>query len=187
MNINHKEYSSLEIKNIMNSCEKYREKLITYCKLHFDFDYEQAEDCVQSAFVALYESLINGNEIQNYRAWLYKVTLNINNKVIKGKLQRNEYEFQTNEEKDYIINNCCSYNPDYIDSMVTDELIERRALEIIASLNDKDRKLYIAHYCEKKTFVEIGKELCVNDATIRKRHEKLRKKIINKIKEYEKL
>ncbi|MBS7360115.1 MAG: sigma-70 family RNA polymerase sigma factor, partial [Oscillospiraceae bacterium] len=103
---------------IMVDCEQYRKQLIEYCLQYFECEYEHAEDCVQNAYVALYESLKKGIKIHNCKSWLYSVTLNYKNKVIKDKITRNEYEFTDNEEKDNTINNAISYNPDYIDSMV---------------------------------------------------------------------
>lgn len=174
------------INNIMEDCEIYREKLIMHCQMHFDYDYETAADCVQDAYVALYDNLLRGKEISNYRAWLYQVAINYKNKAIAEKIKRNEYEFTDNEEKDSILNNTLTYTPDYVENMVTDEVIEERALIIISSLKPDEKSLFVEHYWNKKTFVEIGKELNTNPSTIGKRHGKLKKKILKMIADYEK-
>lgn len=170
---------------IMADCEQYRNQLIKYCLQYFECEYEHAEDCVQDAFVALYENLKKGIEIHNYKSWLYSVTLNYKNKAIKDKIKRNEYEFTDNEEKDTTINNAISYNPDYVDSMVSDETIEERAIHIISKLKPDEKKLFKLYYWEHKKLKEIAELLGITYDTVRKRHEKLKKKIIKMIKEYE--
>lgn len=174
------------IDKIMEDCEVYREKLIKHCQLQFDFEYELAADCVQDSYVALYVNLLRGIEIDNYRAWLYQVTVNYKNKVIREKLRQNEYDFVTNEEKDTVLENTVTYSPDYVENMVTDEMIEERAIKILSSLSKDDQAVYVKHYWEHKTFVEISAELGKDASTIGKRHSKMRKKIIKMIKEYEK-
>ena len=174
------------INKIMEDCEIYREKLIKHCQLHFQLGYEDACDCVQDTYVALYENLLKGIKISNYRAWLYQVTMNYNNKIIRDKLKRNEYDFLNNEDKDKAIENNLYYNPDYVDNMVTDETIEKRAVKIVSSLNKDEQNLYIAHYWKQQSFVEISKSLGLDSSTVGKRHAKLKKKILKMIKDYEK-
>ncbi len=174
------------INKILEDCECYREKLIQHCQLHFDLEYESTCDCVQDAYVALYENLLHGIEIVNYRAWLYQVTMNYKNKLIKDKLKRNEYDFVNNEDKDLALENNLYYNPDYVDNMVKDETIEKRAIKIISSLNEEEKALYIDRYWKQKSFVEIGKEIGLDPSTIGKRDKKLKKKILKMIKDYEK-
>lgn len=174
------------INKIMENCEIYREKLIQHCQLHFQLGYEDACDCVQDTYVALYENLLKGIKISNYRAWLYQVTMNYNNKIIRDKLKRNEYDFLNNEDKDKAIENNLYYNPDYVDNMVTDETIEKRAVKIVSSLNKDEQNLYIAHYWKQQSFVEISKSLGLDSSTVGKRHAKLKKKILKMIKDYEK-
>ncbi len=174
------------INKTMEDCEIYREKLIQHCQLHFQLSYEDACDCVQDTYIALYENLLRGIEISNYRAWLYQVTMNYNNKIIRDKLKRNEYDFLNNEDKDAVLENNLYYNPDYVDNMIKDETIEKRALKIVSSLNKDERNLYIARYWKQQSFVEISKSLGLDSSTVGKRHAKLKKKILKLIKDYEK-
>lgn len=175
-----------DIDIIINECESYRKDLIWYCYQYFEFKTEDAEDCVQEAYLALYENLQHGVEIKNYKAWLYKVVLNYKNKVIKDKIIRNEYNFSDNEEKDQIINNTLSYEPDYIEDLITDETIEERMMKILSSLNKKEQYLYFAHYHDKKNLKVIAQEMGISHTAARQRHLELKKKIIKMIKEYEK-
>lgn len=179
-------FDKSSIDKIMEDCEIYREKLIQHCQLHFKLSYEDACDCVQDTYIALYENLLHGIEISNYRAWLYQVTMNYNNKIIRDKLKRNEYDFFNNEDKDSAIENNLYYTPDYVDNMITDETIEKRALKIVSSLDKDEQNLYIARYWKQQSFVEISKSLGLDSSTVGKRHAKLKKKILKMIKDYEK-
>ncbi len=124
----------MSVEEIMNYCEQYREQLMQYCLQYFNYEYEYAEDCVQDAYVALLENLNTGVEIKNYKSWLYAVVLNYKNKTIKDKIKRNEFHFADNEEKDKAVENSKSYNPDYIDQMTTDIMIEEQHYILFHSL-----------------------------------------------------
>jgi len=176
---------SKSVEKTMNYCEQYREQLIQYCSKYFDYEYEYVKDCVQDAYVALFENLINGVEIRNYKSWLYAVVLNYKNKMIKDRMKRNEFDFADNKEKDDVIEKLKSYNPDYTDQMITDKMIEEQALYIISQLNSDEKELYIEYYWTHKKLKDIADELNVTYDTIRKRHEKLKKKLNKKIKEFE--
>ena len=178
--------SNSNINDVLENCEQYRSQLIQYCLQYFDCEYEYAEDCVQSACVALVENLKNGVVIGNYKAWLYKVTLNYKDKAIKEKIKRNEYDFKSNEEKEEVLNNTVTYEPDYLENMVTDKMISERALRIISSLKSDEKKLYVDFYLEEKKLKEIANDFCISPSAVRKRHAALKRKIRKKIKEFEK-
>lgn len=187
MNTLKEQKSKLNKQNIDDAiceCEKYREKLIEYCKLHFEDDYEGACDCVQSAYLALYENLHRGIEIRNYQAWLYKVTMNYRNKAMRDIIKRNELIFLSNENKDQVLENSLVYDPDYIENMVSDFEIERRYNSVISSLSEDEKLLYTDHYLKKKTLVAISKNLGVKVSVIQRKHVKLKKKIIDLVKSY---
>lgn len=165
------------INRVLEECEKYRSQLVKYCLKFFDCDYECAEDCVQNAYVALLENLKNGVIIKNYKAWLYTVVLNYKNKAIKEIQSRNEYDFADNEEKDTVLNNSVIYEPDFSESIVSDEMIEEQAIKIIASLKPEEQRLYIEYYLQNKKLKDIAGSLGVSFDAVRKRHTALKKKL----------
>lgn len=175
-----------KIDEIMEECEQYRKDLIRYCSQFFEFEYHYAEDCVQDAYIALYDNLSQGIEISNYKSWLYKVVLNYKNKAIKDKIRRNELDFLDNEEKDQVLNNTLSYEPDFVESMITEETIEERMMIILSSLNKNEQYLYFAHYHDKKNLKIIAQEMGISHTAARQRHVELTKKIKKMINEYEK-
>lgn len=178
--------ASIFIDKIMEECEQYRKDLIRYCYQFFEYEYEYAEDCVQEAYIALYENLSKGIAISNYKSWLYKVVLNYKNKAVRDKIKRNEFDFLDNEEKDQVLTNALSYEPDFVENMVSDETIEERMMMILSSLNKDEQYLYFAHYYDKKNFKIIAQEMGISHTAARQRHVEVIKKIKKMIKEYEK-
>ena len=134
----------------MEDCEQYRTDLIRYWHQFFEYQYEYAEDCTQEVCKALYDNLSRGNEIRNYKSWLYKVVLNYNNKAVKDEIKRNKIDFLDNEEKDQVLNNRLSCEPDFVENMVGDKTIEERMMIILSSLIKDEQYLYFAHYHEKR-------------------------------------
>lgn len=171
------DYTEQEINEIMHSCEQYRERLIKYCLQYFDYEREYAEDCVQNAYTALLENLRRGINIKNHYAWLYKVTINHKNKAIKEKRKRNEYSFTDNEEKEAAINNIPAEHVDFSESLISDKDIEKRAIEIISSLNEKEKELYFLYYLKNQNLKQISKHFGISHAAARQRHVELKKKI----------
>lgn len=96
----------------------------------------------------MYDNLSRGNEIRNYKSWLYKVVLNYNNKAVKDEIKRNKIDFLDNEEKDQVLNNRLSCEPDFVENMVGDKTIEERMMIILSSLIKDEQYLYFAHYHE---------------------------------------
>lgn len=175
-----------KIQKVTKDCEKYRQRLTDYCRLYFACEPEEAEDCVQDAYTALVEALQNGTEIQNPYAWLYKVTMNRKNKILRDKIRRKEADFADNAEKDRAMEQASIHNPDMLDLAVTDETIEARAVQILSALNEKERTLYTAYYVEKKNLKEIAEAFGISHAAARKRHSEMKKKIMRMVKEFEK-
>lgn len=76
--------------------------------------------------------------------------LNYNNKAVKDEIKRNKIDFLDNEEKDQVLNNRLSCEPDFVENMVGDKTIEERMMIILSSLIKDEQYLYFAHYHEKR-------------------------------------
>lgn len=175
-----------DIQKVIEACDAYREKLIKHCRLRFDYDRETAEDCVQNAYAALYDNLTRGVKIDNYLAWLYQVTLNYSNRELRERNRRREYGFADSEEKEAVMEKALSYAPDLLENLISDEVIEDRAIRILSALSKDEQALYIARYRQGKSFEGIALELGITPAAVRKRHERLRRKLIKMIKAFDK-
>lgn len=175
-------FDNLEIDSIINDCEKYRSRLINYCLKSFSFDYATSQDTVQNAYVALYENLLGGVKIENYKAWLYRVTFYFADKAAKEAKKRNECELTSNLE---ISDDSAMTIEDKIDNknMESDLQVNEAALSIISKLKQNERELYMMYYCENKKLKDIAEKLNVSEITLRKRHSRLKKKLKSMIDE----
>lgn len=174
----------LSIEKIVNDCEKYRSKLLNTCLVYFRNEPDMAEDCVQEAYLALLENLKKGVVIYNYEGWLIKVALRRKDKVIRDKLKRKEYEFESCEKKDNVIESSLVYNPDFNDAIITDEMVLKTAIQIISMLEEKDRYIYCEHYIKHRKLVEIAKDLSMSEGALWKRNERIKHKLKKHIKNY---
>ena len=94
--------------------------------------------------------------------------------------KKREYTFTSTEEMEQVIGNI-PCNPDLLDLMVTDDEIEQNAVAILSALSDKERTLYILHYRQKLKLKEIAKQQNIQEATVRKQHQRLKKKLLKMI------
>ena len=84
------------------------------------------------------------------------------------------------EEMEQVIGNI-PCNPDLLDLMVTDDEIEQNAVAILSALSDKERTLYILHYKRHIKLKDIAKRQKLPEATVRKQHQRLKKKLLKMI------
>ena len=169
-----------QIFSIISQCSLHRQKVLGICMRYFGCSAADAEDCVQEAYFALYNDLLQGKKIQNPTAWLYKVAINQGKKLVCAQQQKREYTFTSAEEMEQVIGNI-PYNPDFLDLMVTDDEIEQKAVAILSALSDKERTLYILHYKRHIKLKDIAKRQKLPEATVRKQHQRLKKKLLKMI------
>ena len=169
-----------QIYNIIRQCNMHRQKVLGVCMRYFGFSIDDAEDCVQEAYFALYNDLLQGKKIQNPTAWLHKVAINQGKKLVCAQQQKREYTFTSTEEMERVIGNI-PCNPDLLDLMVTDDEIEQNAVAILSALTDKERTLYILHYKRHIKLKDIAKRQKLPEATVRKQHQRLKKKLLKMI------
>ena len=169
-----------QIYNIIRQCNMHRQKVLGVCMRYFGFSIDDAEDCVQEAYFALYNDLLQGKKIQNPTAWLYKGAINQGKKLVCAQQQKREYTFTSTEEMERVIGNI-PCNPDLLDLMVTDDEIEQNAVAILSALTDKERTLYILHYKRHIKLKDIAKRQKLPEATVRKQHQRLKKKLLKMI------
>lgn len=138
-------------------------------------------DCVQEAYLELLIALQRGNEIKNYKAWLYKVTMNKRNQLLGETVQRKEVPIPDNISDADEVELTVHYNE--TEPVVTQEEIEKLSVEIIDNLSDNDRTLYLDIYVHRKKLKDIAMQREKGLYAIKKQHERLKKKLRKKITE----
>ncbi len=160
------------INALLQECyDKYRIKLFNYCLSRLNGSREAADDCVQETFIVFYNKLIDGNQFDDPRIFLYRTADNF----VKRQKQKNAKELQrqvplesaaeigvTDDEYDFRL--------DLID-------YEGLAKALINLLNDEEKQLYDLRYIRKISVEEISENLGISRPAASMRLMRLRNKI----------
>lgn len=152
---------------------QYREEIYKYCYLKLSPDAEAAEDCMQNAFIALFEKLKQGVEVQYPRAFLYKAA---NNYVLK-EYRRHEKQKSNIIPLDELEGRACD-NQYKIDDDIDYEALNKRLMSI---LTDEEQELFRLKYIEDLKISQIKDVLNISEQAAAKRIQRMRAKIINSV------
>jgi RNA polymerase sigma-70 factor (ECF subfamily) len=130
-------------------------------------NFNEAEDSVQEAFLKAYKNIKGYNKSISFSAWIYKITYNHCINVIRRKKLMKFVPFIEEEKAD---------DKDITERLEESEL-NNTLKSVLNKISPKDRSIIISKIIEEKSFEEIGIILNMKPATIRKRYERLRKKL----------
>ena len=85
--INKKKYINAQIQECY---DKYRIKLFNYCLSRLNGSREAADDCVQEAFIVFYNKLLDGNQFEDPKTFLYRTA----NNFVKRQNQKDARELK---------------------------------------------------------------------------------------------
>ncbi len=149
--------------------------LLKYCRVRLGKYESHAHDCVQDAFIVLYNKLTDGENIENPRAFLYRTADNFIRRTVKEcskQLKRNV----SLDDVSAITSSSVSVINDTLD-------YEKCAEALIDMLSDYDKQIYIMKYIEKLSIGEIAVSLNISPAAAAKRLQRMRDKIKHLISE----
>lgn len=161
MYVNRTEYRLEELNeetSIEELLNQYQQPIYIYCYNILSNPHD-AEDAVQEVFLKAYQSK-RMIEIDNQRAWLYKIAYN----HCLNKLRRKsliEFIPFTGKEKESMNDSHNDFELNYI----------------LSKLKPKERALIVLRIIEDRDFSEIAMILGINAATARKRFERVKLKI----------
>ena len=156
---------------LLQECyNQYRIKLFNYCLSRLDGSREAADDCVQETFIVFYNKLLDGEEFENPRAFLYRTADNF----VKRQKQKDTVDLKRNVPLD-----------EATDIGVTDEYLSRLDLidyEEIAKillnlLTDEEKQIYDLRYIQKQGVEDISEQLGISRPAASMRLMRLRNKI----------
>ncbi len=164
------------IDKLWNECNQSIKKL---CEIKLQSDPEAAKDVYSEVFLAFTKAIKEGRNITHHKAWLYKVA---NNMIIKkyDELNKNKEMFTDFSDEDSFE---LSVTPDILDSVISDDDIEKIADTIIGELNEEDQALLENHYYKNKTLREIALLTGKSEGAVKQRHYRLCKRIRLRINE----
>lgn len=155
---------------LLQECyNEYRIKLFNYCLSRLD-SREAADDCVQEAFIVFYNKLLDGEEFENPRAFLYRTADNF----VKRQKQKDAVELKRSIPLD-----------DAAEVGVTDEYLSRLDLIdyeecakiLLNLLTDEEKQIYDLRYIQKIGVEDIAERLGISRPAASMRLMRLRNKI----------
>lgn len=126
---------------------------------------EEAEDAVQDIFIKIYQAIGKYRQQVSFSAWLYKVAYYHCLDQIRKKGRWHRLISIQKEQQQHL--------DDYYPS---DD--EREVDELLMNLNSEERNLVLLKAVEQYSFEEIGQIMDCKPATLRKKYERVRKKLI---------
>lgn len=152
---------------LRQSYDTYYEKIARFCNIKLK-NRNEAEDCVQECFMVYYKRILQGEEIENTGAYLYKIADNL---------------IKTQWRQDKKANNIISLD-DVAETLATNEIYDYGNMDydscverIIKILDEKEQNLYKLKYTDKKSIAEIAEELNISFDATAKRLSRLRQKV----------
>lgn len=152
----------------------YQQKIFSFCYYMLG-QKQEAEDAVQDVFLKAYKNIKNYRYDLSFSAWLYKIAANHCKTLLKRKQRWNKLL--------PLINNVDSEKS-------AEQVYEEQTPDLsqwFMDLSPIEKQILLLRVLEDKSFNEIGEILGKSPATMRKRFERIKKKIGEKNPEGRKL
>lgn len=156
---------------LLQECyNEYRIRLFNYCLSRLDGSREAADDCVQETFIVFYNKLLDGEEFENPRAFLYRTADNF----VKRQKQKDAVESKRSIPLDDAEN--IGVTDEYLSRL---DLIdyEKCAKILLNLLADEEKQIYDLRYIQKIGVEEISERLGISRPAASMRLMRLRNKI----------
>jgi len=140
---------------------QFERQMYTYC-YYILKNHEETEDAVQDIFIRAYENLHRYSRQVSFSAWLYKMAYNhmMNMKKKQGRWLKLVNEVKAQQPK--------------VEISPKESVIE----EMLTYLTPEERHILLLKAVEQYSFDEIGDIMGIKPATIRKKYERLRRKLL---------
>lgn len=144
---------------------KFEKPMYIYC-YHILKNKEEAEDALQEIFIRVYEQIHKYRPNMTFSAWLYKIAYNYSLNQIRSKKRWfrfiDRYKYDQPEP-----------SPQPIDSQTT-------LKDFLNLLTTEERHIIVLRAIHRYNFNEISEIMNMKPATVRKKYERLRKKLQTK-------
>lgn len=147
----------------------YKSAIYKFCLARLKGDSQRAEDCMQNAFMVLYKKLLNSEEIENPRAFLYKTAQNFVMKCFEEISKENNKIVPITDYRDELVD-----HQNQVDNYVDFEVLYRKLTDI---LTPDEQMLLQLKYIEDLTIEQTAQKLKISKPAAAKRLQRLREKI----------
>lgn len=146
--------------------EQYQRPIYLYC-YYMLRNQAEAEDAAQDTFLRSFRSIKTYTFTNSFSAWLYKIAKNICIDLIK---KRNKEKQLTILYRDNKVQEQLSLHTDYI-------------YECLDKLTDEERQILLLRSLEEYSYEEIAFIMDAKPSTVRKKYERLRKKLVKETRQ----
>ena len=154
---------------------EYRIKLFNYCLSRLDGSREAADDCVQETFIVFYNKLLDGEEFENPRAFLYRTADNF--------VRRQKQKDATEAKRQVPLESAADVG--ITDDEYTARLnlidYEECAKILLNLLTDEEKQIYELRYVQKTGVEKIAETLGISRPAASMRLMRLRSKITDMV------
>ncbi|WP_338045948.1 sigma-70 family RNA polymerase sigma factor [Paenibacillus sacheonensis] len=141
----------------------FQKKIYLYC-YYLLGNQEEAEDAAQDTFISGFNQIGQFFPTVSFAAWLYKIAHHRCMDVLKKK-NRRFHLFKKYQQELTVSDQPSDRYSDYIH-------------ELLSSLNAEERRILLLRALEEYSFEEMSAILDIKPATLRKKYERLRKRLI---------
>ncbi|GIP08898.1 sigma-70 family RNA polymerase sigma factor [Paenibacillus macerans] len=140
--------------------QRFEKPIYIYC-YHMLKSKEEAEDALQEIFIKAYEQIHQYRPAVSFSAWLYKIAYNYSLNQIRGK--KRWYRFLTR------------YKHERPSCQNTESLVLLK--DLLSSLTEEEKHILLLRAIHRYSFNEISEIMSIKSATVRKKYERLRRKL----------
>lgn len=156
---------------LLQKCyNEYRIRLFNYCLSRLDGSRETADDCVQETFIVFYNKLLEGEQFENPRAFLYRTADNF----VKRQKQKAASELRREVPLESVSD--IGVDDEYIEKLDGIDY-EECAKILINLLTDEEKAIYDLRYIHKNGVEDIAQKLGISRPAASMRLMRLRNKI----------
>lgn len=165
---------------LLQECyNEYRIRLFNYCLSRLDGSREAADDCVQETFVVFYDRLLEGEEFENPRAFLYRTADNF----VKRQKRKEAVELRREVPLDSVSH--IGVGDEEYESRLEGIDLGEFAEWLISLLTDEEKELYALRYQQRIGVGEIAERLGISRPAASMRLVRLRNKIKDMVYSFE--
>lgn len=156
---------------LLQKCyNEYRIRLFNYCLSRLDGSRETADDCVQETFIVFYNKLLEGEQFENPRAFLYRTADNF----VKRQKQKAASELRREVPLESVSD--IGVDDEYIEKLDGIDY-EECAKILINLLTNEEKAIYDLRYIRKNGVEDIAQKLGISRPAASMRLMRLRNKI----------
>lgn len=153
----------------------YGNLLTKYCTVRLEEAIASVDDCIQNAFLIYYNKILNGETIENPKAFLYRVADNMVKRCVSeyysDAKRRADLETAENISVDESFEHTADLDYDYLKEI------------LINKLSEDEQLLYQQKYVQRLSLKELGDYYSIKPAAVANRTSRLRTKIKSLIDE----